>query len=472
MNSGITLETLSEINNSIKEFLTYHGMDSTLGFFDEEIRSKQMARRLKGDMKINGEEPILHKLYRSTDRKSKLEASLEKELSELRRTHLAVIQGARQIFAVSINFLQSLNSIRDVAASETAMDLFESYKVQLGKYHRVVTSDKPLEEAIPETVMAEHKSKLVRFSKDKNNDALIEVLLSLRVNALQIAPELRKNLVYELIRNDVLLTEPSGDLSIVTNWLSSSSNSLKHASISMISVISSTLRGVEYITKSGKNLSLLRAVIKLLKLSETSSVTQRFAIATLQKCSVKESLIPTMMEANMIEWVISLLGSTNSKKTHIFVLDFSSALLANIVHSSNSQSFYEANQIIAKKVLEDLLSLIRSSLPVSVLMHVLIAISYFSKDSFSKILEELKFVERISRFVEKYSQIDTTDNEALEIDKKTVLDLCAHMFHPKDVSVNRSDDGEGGELTTEDRIREYENEQGELIFECFQDEVS
>ena len=31
---------------------------------------------------------------------------------------------------------------------------------------------------------------------------------------------------------------------------------------------------------------------------------------------------------------------------------------------------------------------------------------------------------------------------------------------------------EMNELKTEDRIREYENEQGELIFECFQDEVN
>lgn len=103
-------------------------------------------------------------------------------------------------------------------------------------------------------------------------------------------------------------------------------------------------------------------------------------------------------------------------------------------------------------------------------MHVLISISYFSKESFSNLLEELKFVDRIGRFIEKYSQIDTTDNEALEIDKKTVLDLCAHMFHPKDISSDKSDDGDA-ELNSEDRIREYENEQGELIFECFQDEV-
>jgi len=50
------------------------------------------------------------------------------------------------------------------------------------------------------------------------------------------------------------------------------------------------------------------------------------------------------------------------------------------------------------------------------------------------------------------------ENEAVEIDKKTVLDLCAHMFHPKDASLDDSDTLELNELKTEDRIREYENE--------------
>ena len=47
------------------------------------------------------------------------------------------------------------------------------------------------------------------------------------------------------------------------------------------------------------------------------------------------------------------------------------------------------------------------------------------------------------------------------MDRRTVLDLCNHMFHNKE-----------DESNTEDRIREYENEQGQLIFECFQDEVN
>ena len=88
------------------------------------------------------------------------------------------------------------------------------------------------------------------------------------------------------------------------------------------------------------------------------------------------------------------------------------------------------------------------------------------------IYQLLKFVEKIGGFVEVYSKINTTDNEALEIDKKTVLDLCAHMFHPKDITMDNSESMDGMDLRSEDRIREYENEQGELIFECFQDEVN
>lgn len=122
--------------------------------------------------------------------------------------------------------------------------------------------------------------------------------------------------------------------------------------------------------------------------------------------------------------------------------------------------------------MESLLKLIREQIPVSVLMHILIALSYLSKDNFGRQIEKCRFVDRISEFVEYYSQIRTTDNEALEIDKKTVLDLCAHMFHPKDTTLEGSESMELNELKSEDRIREYENEQGELIFECFQDEVN
>ena len=93
---------------------------------------------------------------------------------------------------------------------------------------------------------------------------MIEVLLSLRVNALQIAPELRKNLVYELIRNDVFLIEENSNFNFVEGMLSINNNSLKHAITSLISVVSSTLRGVEYLT-SRQNMIVIQRVIEIMK---------------------------------------------------------------------------------------------------------------------------------------------------------------------------------------------------------------
>jgi hypothetical protein len=54
-------------------------------------------------------------------------------------------------------------------------------------------------------VLSEHKNKLIKAKDENNVENIIEVLLSLRVNALQISPELRRNLVNELIKNDMFL---------------------------------------------------------------------------------------------------------------------------------------------------------------------------------------------------------------------------------------------------------------------------
>lgn len=73
------------------------------------------------------------------------------------------------------------------------------------------------------------------------------------------------------------------------------------------------------------------------------------------------------------------------------------------------------------------------------------------------------------------------DDENGDIDKRTILDLCAHIFHPKaeeekysaedldsaDEFIMSYEIGEFNDMRTEDRIKEFENEQGDLIFECF-----
>lgn len=115
--------------------------------------------------------------------------------------------------------------------------------------------------------------------------------------------------------------------------------------------------------------------------------------------------------------------------------------------------------------------MIKENVPTSVLMHILICLSYLSKEKFNSMKEECKFYDRITEFVEYYSQIKAS-NESAEIDKRTVLDLCAHMFHPKDATMDISEAMEINDMKYEDRIKEFENEQGDLIFECFQDEIS
>lgn len=56
----------------------------------------------------------------------------------------------------------------------------------MGKYHKVIINEGKPEgnELITEQVMHEHKSKLIKNYMEKNIDGMIEVLLSLRVNAL------------------------------------------------------------------------------------------------------------------------------------------------------------------------------------------------------------------------------------------------------------------------------------------------
>ncbi len=47
-----------------------------------------------------------------------------------------------------------------------------------------------------------------------------------------------------------------------------------------------------------------------------------------------------------------------------------------------------------------------ATIPTSVLMHILICLSYLSKERFSQALDDTHFVDKISDFVELYSQLN------------------------------------------------------------------
>ena len=124
----------------------------------------------------------------------------------------------------------------------------------------------------------------------------------------------------------------------------------------------------------------------------------------------------------------------------IFCLDFISALLANIVHAPSTQIALSQPSELASttRIIGNLLNLIYDEkIPASVLMDILISLSYLNKGEFAQVAEgRCQFSDRIADFVEVFSKKDVGENENDEIDKRTVLDLCAHMFHPRDFTGN------------------------------------
>ena len=130
-------------------------------------------------------------------------------------------------------------------------------------------------------------------------------------------------------------------------------------------------------------MSICKRVIEILKEQEDGSVTQRFCIAILQKMSVKEETIEIFVNTGLITWTSKLLEKAKTLDIHIFSLDFSSALLANILHSQYTLDYLEKNPKFTKDTMHLLLSLLKEKIPTSVLMHILISLSYLSKERFS-----------------------------------------------------------------------------------------
>lgn len=336
----------------IKDYLRQHGLKSTLECLEKEETYKHITDKRKDSVNPESEKTKLSKVILENKEKSKQILKNQENYKILEKKHKSVLQCARQIFSIVINCLQQLHNIKDGnQVNENLGDTIENYKAQIGKYHKIIMSDDwdDKTEIMNQAVMIEHKKKLFKARDEKNNENIIEVLLSLRVNALQISPELRKNLVYELIRNDILNIEESKENKLVMDFLSYHAYNLRHATLSLISIISATYKGVEYLMTNGS--SIVEKIIDIMKNQEDGSVIQRFCIAILQKMSVKEDTIPIYMKAGLIDWVIKLLQRSRITDVHIFCLDFASALLANILHSNVTLEFLEKNTQVCKNVI-------------------------------------------------------------------------------------------------------------------------
>jgi len=103
-------------------------------------------------------------------------------------------------------------------------------------------------------------------------DALIDILLSLRINALQLREsDQRRALVKAMIKGDILLLKQSS--AVVLDMFLIPSHPLKSALSALISILASTSEGLDYITRGTKDTSSLEKLIDVLKDQDDGSVT-------------------------------------------------------------------------------------------------------------------------------------------------------------------------------------------------------
>lgn len=203
---------------------------------------------------------------------------------------------------------------------------------------------------INKAIILEHKKKLNEYKQNNNTEKIIEVLLSLRINALQISPELRREFVNELIKDDIFNIIQSKANAFVIDLLNIHAYNLRHAVLSLISITATVLEGADYFLANGT--SIIEKVIEIMKGQEDGTVIQRFCIAILQKVSLKKDIIGIYIKYGIIDWIIKLLQRyrVNKEKIHSFCIDFSSAIIANILHSEVILQFLENNVAACKNV--------------------------------------------------------------------------------------------------------------------------
>ena len=102
-------------------------------------------------------------------------------------------------------------------------------------------------------------------------------------------------------------------------------------------------------------------------------------------------------------------------------------------------------------------------------MHILICLSYLNQTlKFEELVNKpnCNFNTKISSFVEYYSALSVdpcttspspSSSQSFDIDKKTILDLCAHIFLVK-TPVSSMDMGDLNDMRQSDKMKEFENE--------------
>ena len=116
-------------------------------------------------------------------------------------------------------------------------------------------------------------------------------------------------------------------------------------------------------------------------------------------------------ENELVHWVLLLIKKSLNTKVHVFCLDFATAMLANVVHARWTQEALTQKPEMVSFIIESVLKVIKEPserMEVSVLMHLLITLSYLCREKFRKQIDETHLERRVREFVEFY---DMTNRE-------------------------------------------------------------
>lgn len=463
----------SQVQDLVREYLRHHQFTSTLETLESELKARPVP---KGKKAVLSPEqlaalPRLYSLAEADKPRAAKEAVLEKQLKALDKNYAVVVQTGRQLLTMALDMSERLED-REISGR---------YKAQLGKFHKILVSDAVIDGEdgyiwFNEANLTEVRAAVAKSMRSKDYSQVNEVLKTLRMTALSVLSKHRRKIVDQMIKNDVLSSNPLALLKV-------KQRELKINALALVSMLASTGKGVAYLLSPRAD-SVVQALVEALGEEEAGSVGQRFALAALQKIvALEEAVIGALLESGLVPWLrINLLERSllGGEYMHSFCLDFGAALLANLLNSAAGSAYLASHVEDSVDLAEKLLQMLTSDrVESSTIIHLLILLTTLSAvKSLSPDLDQLQFSEKISEFVEWYSQRKADDTDDMD-NRKTILDMCAHLFHPRENSASALDTSEVMEFNAhkhQDDIRELEqrleDENEVIVFECFPDEVS
>lgn len=450
------------VQDLFREYLRYHQLSNTSECFEAELKAKQFTARPRPALTPQqlAELPRVYNFAGDDRPRAAKESQMEQQIRQLEKVYNVLGQTSRQLFAIAVDSVERLAAVDDRNPGEK--DSAATYKAQLGKFHGVIMTEALAENShawFNEANLDRVKGEIAKGMKAKDYTAVLESLVTLRANALAVQPAFRRKILEQMVKSDVFSSQCEALVSL-------RNHEVRTSALALISMLASTGKGVAYVLAPRPELTV-QSLAAVARDEEPGSVTQRFALGALQKIVTREeSLCPGLLQSGLIGWIVTAVlekGLVTGEFMHTFCLNFSSALLVNLLTGPAGLSYVTLHPEEAVQICDKLLELlIVDSLPTSVLLHLLLVLaSVTSQRSFRAYLSQIRLIERVSDIVERFSQIKNEDAADPQT-RAAVLDLCAflHRLTPDH------------EASRPPREAAAEDEQEELIFECFPDEVS